>query len=319
MEPGLEPRSRQAVASPATSYSTGPYADPVFDAARVAEETPVFDAWLRENLAAVPPERRSEPRDHLFALIDSRAKQLRAATGRALPAGPDLILAALFAWAEPLGVYGGSLVHAAVRPPPRVAPTPQLPVPAPFALHLDGELLVLSAESGGWSARFPYHFMPWRLDQVTPAGGARTLLAAVSTGTARHAKRPGHSQSTLMLAVAPGADHAAFVEHWSGVARTGDPLPEGADLASVRNRVFYDPKSDVHTELLHWRTPAASVALLYAGVDGPYQYNRPHFLDFLRGLRGDIAPALVPSGPHQTPDVIPPPGAEAPPPGTPHR
>jgi hypothetical protein len=41
----------------------------------------------------------------------------------------------------------------------------------------------------------------------------------------------------------------------------------------------------LHTEFASWTEKQGPFAVVYLGVDGTYQWNRPHFLDFLRAVQ----------------------------------
>jgi len=46
-----------------------------------------------------------------------------------------------------------------------------------------------------------------------------------------------------------------------------------------------DRQSKLHTEFASWTEKQGPFAMVYLGIDGTYQWNRPHFLDFLRALQ----------------------------------
>jgi hypothetical protein len=271
-------------------YSTAPLGRPVFDVARVAVESAALNDWLDANHAELMPEQMRGPREHLFYLIDSHAKHLYASTGAVKPAEPDLILRSLYSWAERLGVFGGSLVHDSLQPPGAEPGSPLLAVPESLSLELDADAFKLTSALGDWSVAFPYYFMIWNLGDLEARNGMRTQLAGISTGAGLHENVKGYSQATLMLMFSPEADHASFSSHWSQQIGVGDPLPPGTtDLAGHETRVLFDPETHVNTELVLWQTPKGSFALMYSGVDGTYQWNRSHFLDFFRSLRSTKA------------------------------
>ncbi len=280
----------QAAAGPApdaiqAGYSTATLREPLFDAARVAVEVPALNNWLNLNRENLSQQQMRGPREHLFYLIDSRVKQLYESTGAVMPAEPDAQLQTLFSWAERLGVFGGALVYDSLRRPDAPPGVTLRPVPETLSLELNGDAFELASAVGDWSVAFPYYFMVWRLDDFDAKSGMRTQLAGISTGTARHEGVEGYSQATLLLMFSPGADHAAFSSYWTTQFGVADQLPAGTtDLAKLKTRVLYDPATHLHSEAVLWQTPQGSFALIYSGIDGTYQWNRAHFLDFFRSV-----------------------------------
>ena len=183
-------------------------------------------------------------------------------------------------------MFGGTLAYDALRDsntPPGVT---LLPVPGSLSLELDGDTFELASGVGDWSVDFPFYFMVWNLEDFVAKNGMRTQLAGISTGAARHEGVEGHSQATLLLMFSPGADHAAFSSYWTTQFGVADQLPPGTtDLAKRKARVLYNPATHLHTEAVLWQTPTGSFALTYSGIDGTYEWNRAHFVDFFRSVR----------------------------------
>jgi len=266
-------------------YSTDPLANPIFDSARVIVETTAINNWLNANYKSLSGDQMKGPREHLYYLIDSRVKDTYARTGKILPAEHDIILELLFSWAERLGAYGGSLVYNKVRlPSSRQIPTSLQP-PKAISLVLEDDLLT-ARSTGGWSVKFPYYFMVWNIGDFDAANGLRTQVVALSTGAAKDKSPAGQSQATLMLLFSPGADPKRFVESW----RTQLNVVEGNDkrqlpVRGLQSLYRFDPQSKLHTEFTSWSEKQGPFAVVYLGIDGTYQWNRQHFVDFLRALQ----------------------------------
>jgi hypothetical protein len=114
----------------------------------------------------------------------------------------------------------------------------------------------------------------------------RTEAVGFSTGTAPDAASPGYSQATVGLVFVHGADKAKFEEQWIGRLQ----IPPNARLVPIvptkyQSRSAYDPLTRLHKELVYVPAEKGAFAVFYSGLDGTYQANRAHFLDFMRLLK----------------------------------
>ncbi|HKS57280.1 MAG TPA: hypothetical protein VJS12_18435 [Steroidobacteraceae bacterium] len=270
---------------PQQGYSTATLREPIFDAAQVMLQTAKVHNWLLDNHDKVGAEQQPKVREHLYYLIDSHIKQQFAATGRILPKDPDGQLEMLLGWAEPMGVYGGNLLYNAVKRADAPARNPTLLPPEGMTLDLRDDLLVVKSDLG-WSVAMPYYFMIGKLSDVKITTGQRTQFVIVSTGAAKDASEFGHSQATLMLMYAPQADVAEARKPWEQYLEI-KPADEHVELG-VRGLVSQRNHNDelkMWREVVSWSTPRGAMTVSYMGNDGTYEWNRPHFLDFLRALR----------------------------------
>jgi hypothetical protein len=192
----------------------------------------------------------------------------------------------LYSWAGRLGVFGADVIYAAVKGTFPVQPPPGPKPPSGMEVALVAESLVVSSAAGGWRATFPYHFFIFTLDDATASDGRRTEAAIISMGTAPDVAPPGYSQATVALVFVHNADKEKFEEQWLERLR----IPASADLRQVgfskyQSRSAYDQRSRLHNEFVYVPTEKGAFAVFYGGLDGAYQANRPHFLDFMRLLR----------------------------------
>jgi hypothetical protein len=222
-------------------------------------------------------------KEKLYLIIDSRVKELYAGRDEFVIPADDLILRETFRWASVMRVPGAQMVWSRLAPGVTQADLPST-VPSAFNLTLNGSYLTLSASSPAWSATFPYHFMVADLRDFETSNGQRTLMSIVSTGFGRH-NGDGASQATLMLISSSGESPEAFSDFWlqgfgfDGEVTSGDNLPDG--FASYRR---FDAETKLHYEVLFPDSRKSLVAVAYLGIDGTYQWNRPHFLNFLKNL-----------------------------------
>lgn len=282
-----------AVANAATAagYATSPLDDPPFDAEEVAKATAQLNNWLVENYPKLDLASRKGPREALFSLVSSHVAHLQAAYGTTFPTDADLLLQTIYSWAEPLGVHGGHLVFNELRSRQAEPTAPEMPamleMPSGFSIELEGDQLRLASKTGGWRVGLPYYFMVFGIDEVdTRNGGPRTQLVTLSTGAAPHEGVPGLSQSTLVIMAGPGQAGPAFQRFWEraqGFDLDAEREPLGIDdLRSVRR---FDEERKIRSELVGWLGTNGPIVVAYSGVPGPFEKNRPHFLDFVRSLR----------------------------------
>jgi len=269
-------------------YSTKPLEVAVFDPAKVAVEAVVFNNWLNDNYSSLTDEAMKGPREHLYYLIDSWVSSLYERDKVIFPAKHDLVLQTFFSWAERLGVYGGHLVYNALKDA-KAEPMPALmEIPPVFALSLDHDMLHVDSEQGGWSVAVPYYFMIWNINEFDANDGPRTQLLAVSTSAAAHKGIEGHSQATLMLLSGSREDAATFEKYWgAALGFTGDESRQELPILGLKSTVRFDEATSLHSELTSWQSDSGPIVISYTGMNGAYQSNRVHFIDFLRSVRRD--------------------------------
>lgn len=269
-------------------YSTEPLRAPIFDEVQVAFEAMAINNWLNDNLHQLTYDQMKGPREHLYYLIDSRVKQLFAAERRVLPEKHDPILEILFSWSEPLGVYGGAHAFNAVKAPTSAAETPAMMLPEGITLTLSKDMFTVQSNLG-WSISFPYYFMVWNIGDTAKDGGPRTQLVALSTGAAKDKSEAGRSQATLMFLFSP--DKTELLErYWRdqmGIDPEVEPKALGVRALTSRH-VVYEP-TKLHKEFTSWSDPSGSFAVVYLGIEGTYESNRPHFIDFVRAASARVA------------------------------
>lgn len=113
-------------------------------------------------------------------------------------------------------------------------------------------MFVVKAINNSWEIRFPYYFMIDIVTEFTANNGMPTQIFSIATGAAKDNIKTGRSQSTLMFVLSPLNDIEAFKTFWlTQLGIDEDDNDKGAFLVA------------------------------YMGMDGAYQTNRQHFLDFM--------------------------------------
>jgi hypothetical protein len=268
------------------AFSEEPLKKAAIEPARALVEGVGINNWLNANYTRMDPGQVQGAREHLHALIDSRVKELYAKTGVLLPKEPDPILAMLYAWAGRLGVYGADPVYTIVRGTYLVKPPPGPQPPQGLTVSLRNDSLSIASSTGEWQVTVPFHFFIFALNSAVGPDSKRTEAAVISTGSAPDIAPPGYSQATLAIFFTSGADIGSFELEWSERLQ----IPLQAEQASVgktkyRSRVAYDAPNRLHKEIVFIPSQKGAFAVLYSGLDGTYQANRPHFVNFLETLK----------------------------------
>lgn len=271
--------------TPQQGYSFEPLNSPVFDYAHVVVDVTVFNNWLNANYSKLNTETMKGPREHLYYLLCSYVAELYKRDKVIMPKEHDLILEILFSWSERLGVFGSSLAYNKVKSDKK-KPMPELmKIPESFSISLDNDLYVLTTKSNNWSVKFPYYFMIGTMNDFKATNGMQTQLVSISTGATKDNTKTGHSQGTLMLIYSPSNDFDSFSDFWlSQFGIASGTKPTKLEAKTLESRSTYDKASLLHKEITFWPSEAGSYAVAYLGMDGTYQANRQHFLDFLNQI-----------------------------------
>ncbi len=270
-------------------YSTEPLAAAVFEYSEVTGATVVFNDWLKENYASLTPKTMPGPREHLYYLINSWVSYLYRGEGVVRPLQHDSVLQTFFTWSEPLGAYGGNLVYNAIKRESSAMMPPVLPVPSAYSLSVREDMFHLESKRGAWSVAFPYYFMIGNMKEYVANDGPRTQLVGVSTAGAVHQGVGGHSQATLMLLAGPGENPTAFEAYWTPlIGFAGNEPTRELPVGKLVSRSRYDASTRIHSEYVTLQAKSGAIVVWYSGVDGTYQWNRPHFIDFVRSLHSSL-------------------------------
>lgn len=255
-----------------TGYSDEPIRGPVFEAAWVPYQTTAAAIWLGVAWRDLNASKYPAIREHLHALVDARVKDLYARQSSIVPREPDPVLGVLFHWAARVGVYGIDEAYRVVRDPHDQPPPHGPEPPRDVSLVLDGDLMRVTNRAQGWSFAVPYYFFIVGLS----AGDANEPVAQIALGTTRDAAVPGFAQPTITL--------YRVTSSASGTA--GAFLP-GTNPAAEPHAV--DPgATSMIREVRFVEARGGSIAVVYAGPEETYRWNRRHFLDFLSNLKAQL-------------------------------
>jgi hypothetical protein len=257
----------------------------VFDNAYVLVDTARFNNWLNENYKNLTPETLKGPREHLYYLISSQVSGIYESEGVVLPKDHDTVLEILFSWAERLGSFGGNLVYNQIKSELSPLVNSFVRDTGNFSIELVEDAFVLSVDSANWSLKIPYYFMVGDLREFNTTNNMPTQLAVISTGAAIDKGKLGRSQATLMFLHSPKVDDGKFRSYWL----TQFEIPatnknHALNVKGLNSQVAYDDNTLLHKEISFWSSKRGSFAVAYMGLDGAYQTNREHFINFLEYL-----------------------------------
>jgi len=267
------------------TYSKFPLSNPLLDFDQATDELGNYHQWLRENFATIPSNQYKVFRERLYYLLSSYVSGINKRDDTIMPRASDKNLYETFQWAEKLGVYGGAHVHESFKQ----VDTPSIKtinkIPGNFRLSVEGDRIQLASKKDIWSVKFPYYFMIQNLGTIgqykNVAGD--THAVAISTGAARDNSKAGVSQATIIVFYASKLDSEKLstdVLKQIGIPKNSKLFDLG--IESRNSQYVYDVASNIHKEATFWETDTGAYGIGYLGVDGTYQTNRLHFLEFLK-------------------------------------
>jgi hypothetical protein len=267
---------------PLDGYSRAPLENPVFDYAQVIVDSAVFNNWLNANYSKLDAQAMKGPREHLYYLLSSYVTELNKKEGLVFPKQHDLVLETLFSWSERLGVYGAHLFYNKLKNK-HAKPMPELmKVSNGIEVTAQNDMYVVGSKDGSWSTKFPYYFMIGNINEFSAKNGMQIQLVSISTGAAKDKTKTGRSQSTLMFVHSPSPDTQEFSTYWLNqfeISPKTNPIDLGVN--GLESLHIYSKKSQLHKEITFLSSPNGSFLVAYLGMDGSFQSNRQHFLDFL--------------------------------------
>lgn len=272
-------------ATPISGYSLAPLDEPVFTYAEVIVGTTTFNNWLNANYDKLNVQTMKGPREHLYYLITSYAYHLLKEENVVLPDKHDLILETLFSWSEKLGVYGSNHFYNKLKSE-KLSDMPEIMrVAEKFEISAEDDMYNINSSKGSWSFKIPYYFMVWALSDFKAKNGMKTQLVSISTGASKDKSENGKSQATIMFVHTPNADKDQFTTFWInqlGLKTTDNK--KDLNVKSLNSIHSFDSTSLLHKEATIIHNDNGSYFVSYLGMDGSYQKNRVHFVNFLESL-----------------------------------
>lgn len=263
-------------------YSSSPLEEPVFEYAKVIVDSTSFNNWLNANYSTLNAQTMKGPREHLYSLLSSYVSELNKRDGLILPRENDLVLETMLSWSERLGVYGAHHFYNKVKGPKSKAMPELMKVPDGINISAVNDMYVVKSKNGSWITKFPYYFMIGNINEFNATNGMKTQLLSISTGAARDKTKAGRSQSTLMFIHSPSKNRDEFKSYWLAQFDIGSEIkPKALGLNGLESFYLYHEQSHLHKEVAFLPSPQGAYLVAYLGMDGAFQVNKQHYLDFL--------------------------------------
>ncbi|MFK8067197.1 MAG: hypothetical protein AB8D52_03035 [Gammaproteobacteria bacterium] len=263
-------------------YSIIPLNDPVFDYAKVIVDSTVFNNWLNENYSKLDAQSIEGAKEHLYYLLGSYVSELNKKHGIILPKENDLVLEALLSWAERLDVFGAHLFYNKVKNKKSKAMPASIKVSEGIKISAVNDMYRVESKHGSWSVRFPYYFMIGNINEFNATNGMQTQLLSISTGAVKDKTKAGRSQSTLMFIHSPSQNTEEFKNYWLTQFDISSKIkPKSLGFNKSESFYIYNKQSQLHKEITFLPSSQGSYLVAYLGMDGAFQINKQHFLDFL--------------------------------------
>jgi len=267
-------------------YSKLPLADPVFDYAKVIVDSTAFNNWLNTNYSKLNSQTMKGPREHLYYLLSSYVSELNNKGGVILPEEHDLILSTLLSWTERLGAYGTHLFYNQIKSDEMKAMPSLMKISEGIKVSAVNDMFNIEDKNGNWSTKFPYYFMIGAINEFNATNGMETQLLTISTGAAKDKSKAGRSQSTLMLVYSPSKETKTFQEYWlNGFEVDSNIKSKPLGVNKLESVYLYNEDALLHKEITFLPSSNGSLLVAYLGMEGAYQKNRQHFLDFLAQVK----------------------------------
>lgn len=267
------------------AYSKSPLLNPVYGFAEVTEEIGSYHEWLEEKFNKIPNTMHPVFRERLYYLLSSYVSGISQKDNTILPVEFDENIATTFKWAEKLGIFGGSLLYESFKQPTSPSIETINKIPSNFQISIDNDRIVLASKKDIWSVNAPYYFMIQNLGTIGRYKdvSSDTHAVAISTGAARDNSAKGQSQATITVFYASqlsAKELSNDVLGLLGIPNNSKFFDLGIESRS--SQYVYDASENIHKEATFWDTNTGAFGIGYLGVDGTYQTNRIHFLEFLK-------------------------------------
>jgi len=114
--------------------------------------------------------------------------------------------------------------------------------------------------------------------------GTNVQYVQLSTLFANHLHDDYYSQSTIALIISPTENEQTVKDFWLNAYKI-HPNSINKDFEfDYQNYYGFDKVSSMHKEITFINKNNCVFVLSYAGLDGSYQSNRIHYLDFIKNF-----------------------------------
>jgi hypothetical protein len=263
-------------------YTKEPLEKPLFPYAYTITETMAVNNYLNANLNKLDKNNKQKIKEHIYNLMSSYISEYYKKNNKIMVDKDDLIMKSLFSSAQKLNSMGANLAYYQLFQMKNTDQLKNIGFTKDFKLSLKYDLF--NIEHKFWSINFPYYFMIGRIGE-SKINNSNTTIVKISTAGAKDKSKFGYSQATITLFVSDKKDDKVFFEHWYNAFK----IPSSIKLKSIgiknyKSQRIYNKNYLLNTEITSWSTNTNSFIVVYSGIDGTFQQNRQHFLDFLKSI-----------------------------------
>ena len=262
-------------------YSKDPLKNRVFSYDYVVTQTISINNYLNTNLNNLDKNAKRNITEDIYYLISSSISESYKQDKLIIAKKDDLILKTLFQSAQRLNVLGSNLAYYQLFQMNNTDKLQSIYFTKDLQLSLTYDLFKL--EDKFWSIKFPYYFMIRKI-QKSRIKNIESTIISISTGGAKDKSKLGYSQASITLFVSDKQNNKGFFEYWYKVFKVDSKIqlkPTG-----IKNyKTQYIKDKLINNEITSWSTDTNSFIAIYTGLDGTYEVNRQHFLDFLNQIK----------------------------------
>ena len=165
------------------------------------------------------------------------------------------------------------------------AKSPKLP--EDWSIELEEDFLVFSHEDY-WKIWVPYYFQVKRLKRTEQPKGTQAEIITFKTGFMKHVGHSGASRGTILFVRSPlktNQDMKDFRAYWhKKVHRGRKTVQTEVPATKLKSEKSLNKSAGLHVESTLFRVKKSGYAVIYTAENGPYQWNRAHYIDFLREI-----------------------------------
>lgn len=262
-------------------YSKEPLKKQIFTYDYVVTQTMVINNYLNK-LDKLDNNTKSRIKDDIYYLISSSVSELYKNKNNIIPKKDNLIMKTLFDSAQRLKIIGTNLAYYQLFQMKDTDKLKSINFTKDLKLSLDYDLFKLEDEF--WSIKFPYYFKIRKL-QESEINNSNNTIIDISTGGAKDKSNFGYSNANITLFISDKKDDKEFFKFWYKAFK----VPSNIKLKSIGIKNYKTQYIDIkdslmNNEITSWSNNNNSFVAVYSGLDGTFQENRQHFLDFLNSL-----------------------------------
>ncbi len=254
----------------------------IMDSAKLVVDFVYFNNYLVENYKNIGDDQINGIREHSFLLIDSIIKNAYSEDQREFHESEKTQLSLLYNWGSRLGLYGCDYVADYFNTGDNEI-TNSKELGSSFNLDFNFPIYSLTTNKNYWTINYPYYFMISKADKIMANYGVEMDFIKLSTLFGQHKEGNGESQSTILFTYSYTDEIKIVKDYWINVfGLSEDDFIENELIENSFS--YYKLDNKMHKELFFMQNQNGIFMITFIGIDGTYQSNRVHFLDFIKNL-----------------------------------